>query len=355
MSRAAVPPYGLLAGRLSDLGYQSIPLNPESKTPAVREWPDYFFDRRNRDNRSRGVSKNGTLVFPDFATGIVCGACIGLDVDVRDSIIVKKLKKLAGKLLGPGPDRVGKPPKFLRVYRADKPFAKITSKLFALPGDRIKSKSYKFHLIEVLAKGQQFASFGIHGGTKRPYQWSTPGGLLTIPLSELTVVTEAQLLEFVAAAENIMLKAGAKVHARSRKCAHEAADRGIAPEALQARDPTECRQALAAIPNNDESYEIWWRVGLACAAALGESGRKDFIAWSRKSDKHDTDNEGEPVPGYTHKAYTSFLKYCASGKSQITAGTIIYMAQQAGWKRADQRIGMLRMWRRAFDVSGMHL
>jgi hypothetical protein len=358
MSRAPqdVVRFGFIAPRLVRLGFQPIPLYPENKNPAVTDWRNYHFDRIKRDDRSCLIRQGAAIAFPNFDTGIVTGTCIGLDIDVRDERIVRRLKKLAGTLLGPGPDRVGSAPKFLRVYRTDKPFPKIRSKNFSLPGDRVKAKGYKFHAIEVLADGQQFAAFGIHNGTKRPYQWSTPGGLLAIPLLELTAVTEAQFLEYVAAAERMLLKCGAKAHGRTVKrdsARKSPTPKGVAPEALQARDPAACRQALAAIPNLDEDYEIWWRVGLACAAALGESGRKDFLAWSRRSAKHDTDNKGKPVLGYSDKAYTGFLKYCASGKSQITAGSIFHMAREAGWQPPDPRIGIARLWRRTLSAHGM--
>jgi hypothetical protein len=123
----------------------------------------------------------------------------------------------------------------------------------------------------------------------------------------------------------------------------------IAAGSHAARDPAACRAALASIPNRDEDYELWWRVGLACAAALGEPGRKDFIAWSRKSKKHDQEGKG-----YTDRAYTGFLKYAAQGKSQITAGSIFHMARKAGWVPRTSRGVSLRRWQRAFDARGMH-
>jgi hypothetical protein len=368
--------YGQIAPQLLRKGYQPIPLYPESKQPAVNGWPDYRYDQSNLDNRSRPHREGDNIVFPDFATGIVTGEVIGLDIDVRDARVVRRLKLLADRILGPGPDRVGNPPKFLRVYRTETPFKKIRSRSFSLPGERPRAKGYKPNAVEVLTKGQQFVAEAIHNNTKKPYRWSVAGGLLVTPVSSLTVVTEEQCREFVIEAEVALLEYGAKVHA-AKKLSRRAEVRpplivtnlpgklrreldndadyqlqgfaAIAAGSHAARDPAACRAALAAIPNDDEDYELWWRVGLACAAALGESGRKDFIAWSSKSKKHDQD-----AKGYTNRAFTGFLKYVAEGKSQITAGSIFHMAREAGWTPKSSRGVSLRRWQRAFDASAVH-
>jgi hypothetical protein len=91
--------YGLIAPQLLRKGYQPIPLYPESKQPAVTEWRDYHYDQSNLDNRSKPRRKGDNIVFPDFATGIVTGEVIGLDIDVRDARIVRKLKVLADRIL----------------------------------------------------------------------------------------------------------------------------------------------------------------------------------------------------------------------------------------------------------------
>ncbi len=368
--------YGQIAPQLLRQGYQPIPLYPESKQPAVNGWPDYRYDQSNLDNRSCPRHDGDTIIFPDFATGIVTGKVLGLDIDVRDTKIVRKLKALADRMLGAGPDRVGNPPKFLRVYRTETPFKKIRSRGFVLPGEKPRAKGYKANAVEVLAEGQQFVAEAIHNKTGKAYRWSIAGGLLVTPVSSLTVCTEAQFREFVIEAERILLKCGAKVHA-AKKVSRRAEVRpppivtnlpsklrreldkdadsqyqgfgAIAATSQTARDPVACRAALAAIPNRDEDYELWWRVGLACAAALGEPGRKDFIAWSRKSKKHDQD-----ARGYTDRAFTGFLKYVAEGKSQITAGSIFHMAREAGWTPKTSRGVSLRRWQRAFDASAVH-
>jgi hypothetical protein len=368
--------YGQIAPQLLRKGYQPIPLYPESKQPAVTAWPDYHYDQSNLDNRSRPHREGDNIVFPDFATGIVTGEVIGLDIDVRDARVVRRLKLLADRILGPGPDRVGNPPKFLRAYRTELQFKKIRSRGFVLPGEKPRAKGYKPHAIEVLAEGQQFVCEAIHNKTGKPYRWSVAGGLLVTPVSSLTVCTEAQFREFVSEAERILIDCGAKVHA-AKKLSRRAEVRpppivtnlpgklrreldkdadyqlqgfaAIAAGSHAARDPAACRAALASIPNRDEDYELWWRVGLACAAALGEPGRKDFIAWSRKSKKHDQEGKG-----YTDRAYTGFLKYAAQGKSQITAGSIFHMARKAGWVPRTSRGVSLRRWQRAFDARGMH-
>lgn len=355
--------FGEIAALLSRLGYRCIPLHPASKLPAVKEWPSYRFDKSNRDSRSAPRRVGDVLVFPDFATGIVTGDVIGLDVDVRDPALVRKIKRLADRMLGAGVDRVGCPPKFLRVYRTDTPFRKIRSQGFTLQGEDTQDPSYRPHIIEVLAEGQQFVCEAIHNKTGRPYQWSVQGGLLVTPVSSLTLCTENQFREFIDAAEKVLIESGAKVYARnavrrrdtagavsalSRMPAElrqelmrdaEAQSRVLA-NTVGTHDPKACRAALAALPNRDADYEQYWRVGVACAAALGEAGRKEFVTWSRKSKKHDRE--------YTDQAYTGYLRYVAAGKSQITAGTLFHLAKQSGWRSKKCRP---RYWQRPSTPS----
>jgi hypothetical protein len=114
---------------------------------------------------------------------------------VRDAKIIRKLKALADRMLGPGPDRTGQPPKSLRVYRTAQPFPKFRSRSFVLPGDDVDDPDYRPHMIEVLGRGAQFVAEAIHNKTGRPYRWSTAEGLLSVPASSLTMRSEEQFRE----------------------------------------------------------------------------------------------------------------------------------------------------------------
>ena len=100
-------------------------------------------------------------------------------------------------MIGPSPVRTGRPPKRALIYRADKPFKKISTPIFTSPDGRA-------HKVEVLGWGQQIVVHGIHPDTGKPYTWSggTPGPGL--PRSALTLLTAEKVIEFIAAATALM-------------------------------------------------------------------------------------------------------------------------------------------------------
>lgn len=100
-------------------------------------------------------------------------------------------------MIGPSPVRTGRPPKRALIYRADKPFKKISTPIFTSPDSRA-------HKVEVLGWGQQIVVHGIHPDTGKPYTWSggTPGPGL--PRFALTSLTAEKVTEFIAAATALM-------------------------------------------------------------------------------------------------------------------------------------------------------
>ena len=77
------------------------------------------------------------------------------------------------------------------------------------------------------------------------------------------------------------------------------------------------RDALAAIAPGPLGYEDWMKVGFAAKAAGLELD--DFMAWSRNSPKHD-------------ERYTVGQWQGWKADGGITAGTLIALAKEAGWK-----------------------
>jgi hypothetical protein len=216
-AKAEVPPFGEIAAQLVENGFQPIPLTFDDKRPVVYGWPNYQFDPASRDEFSRPLGMfMRKLRYPHYATGAVTGKVIAVDVDARDEKVVRKIKALTDKLLGPGPDRVGHAPKMLRLFQAKKPFVKMSTQNFSLSGDDIDAPGYKHHLVEILGTGHQCVLYAIHNKTGRPYQWVSGGEPLTMPVKKLIVVTEAQCREYIHQVEKLLLKCGAKPHGRSR-------------------------------------------------------------------------------------------------------------------------------------------
>jgi hypothetical protein len=134
-------------------------------------------------------------------TGIVCEGMACLDIDVPVPALAECMERTAHGLLGTTPlRRVGRAPKVLLVYRTSVGLPKLeTPELFLPAGTKVQ--------VEVLGAGQQFVAYGIHPDTGQEYEW-TNAGPDVVPLAELPLVTEAELREFVAAAEAQLRAAG---------------------------------------------------------------------------------------------------------------------------------------------------
>ncbi len=89
---------------------------------------------------------------------------------------------------------------------------------------------------------------------------------------------------------------------------------------------SEIEDALRAIPNHDEPYDRYLRIGMAIKNALGDAGESIFDAWARQSSKY---NEAE------QSKYWRSISSVAKNGSSVTGATIFYEAQAHGWHKAN--------------------
>lgn len=300
-----VPRFGDIASTLAENGYQPVPLHWRRKNPCAGEaWQRYTFVDSDAEK------------YRDAGTGLLCGQIVGVDIDVRNPTLSEQIEQLAESMFGAAPRRIGQAPKVLRLYQAEAPFGKIASRCYRLPADQPEDKS---HRVEILAQGQQFVAFNIHPETERPYEWNGLGSPLTVPIGMLPTISERQAREFIAVADDVLARHGKPVgrliEADDRR-PHEP------NEKLEASDPALFRDALAFLPNDDLAQEDWCRIMYATKAAIGEVGLKDFLSWSAKSKNKD-------VPSYSAR------EFLAAKPRRTGAGTVFYLATQAGWKRPE--------------------
>jgi putative DNA primase/helicase len=318
LSRAYAP-FGTVAQRLIDNGYYPLPIRPRSKVPAIGGWLDY---RLSPDDLTR---HHGAGV------GLLCGKVVGVDIDVRDEALANEIERLAERMLGPAPRRIGRAPKVLRMYRADgEPFTKLVTPGYRLPDDDPEAKP---HRVEVLATGQQFVAEGIHPETEKPYRWNGAGSPLTVPVAKLTAVTQQQLQSFLAAAEAVLGRSGRPA---GKLAQMELADREHAPSPRQrADDSAALRKALKAIPNDDLEYDDWIRVCYAVKGGLGDEGLSEFLNWSAQSTKN-CPEESERV-------------FKAAKPRSLGAGTIFWLAGKNGVRPRSNRAEMTVMTLSSID------
>jgi hypothetical protein len=208
-----------VAAPLHRNGYTVIPIAPkgftwrdskgikrvaEGKGPTKGGWQNYGVGQTDAD--LAGVLRWRRGKAGTWGTGILTAHLPAVDIDVRDEAAAREIVALAHTILGPAPQRFGSAPKVLLPYRTDKPFAKILSREFHMPGDEDGDKP---HMIEILADGQQFVAYAIHPDTRAPYRWEN-GEPLDIPVADLTVVTREAVEAFVKEAEAVLLRHGAR-------------------------------------------------------------------------------------------------------------------------------------------------
>jgi hypothetical protein len=78
-------------------------------------------------------------------------------------------------------------------------------------------------------------------------------------------------------------------------------------------------EALAAIPNHDADYDTWLRIGMALHSTGTTWGRALWDTWSQQSTKFD-----EAKQRHTWDSFTQ--------DGAVTLGTLMYLAEQAGWR-----------------------
>jgi hypothetical protein len=156
-------------------GYEPIPIR--GKAPRWKGWAAGDIT----DARLSEIE----AAHPDHTnTGIRTGRCVAIDIDLTNAAHAIEIEKLAVTAFGDTPlHRVGSKGALL-CYRNDSPIPKITIGL--------KDK----RLVEILGEGQQFAAYGAHPNTGRPYEW--PNDILggepsQTPLTDLPAASPDQL------------------------------------------------------------------------------------------------------------------------------------------------------------------
>lgn len=192
-----------------------------------------------------------------------------LDLDILDLDTVKGLVALAHEELGWAPERVGRAPKRLMLYRTDAPFGRMRLELW---------REGEAFLIEFLGAGQQCVVEGIHPKTGKPYRWRQDP--LDVGAEGLTTIT-------VEDADRYLDEAAAWLQDRGWQTkrvgtAQEATDEEIwSPASLMA--PLErVRAAVISLPNTNEAFpgrDDYLTVGTAIKAALIEHPDEAFALW----------------------------------------------------------------------------
>ena len=139
-----------LRHQLLENGYPPLPLR--GKRCLIPEWSRITIDHAFIDAHKR----NGA----DTNSGIRCANVVAIDNDCDDAAISAKVNEVIVRHLGPTRfRRIGRAPREILLYWTD----------VAIP--KLRTARYGGQQIEILGKGCEFVSHGIHPDTQRPYEW----------------------------------------------------------------------------------------------------------------------------------------------------------------------------------------
>jgi RecA-family ATPase len=301
-----------------DHGFRPLPVlshtdaDPKtaSKAPLGKDWPS-----RARKTPPEVVQFDRAA--PHCAnTGVLCDALRGLDIDVDDPERAKQVFELAREMLGDTitrrRDATGRRCMLYRAAEGEPGKLTLQGTTGGNPDRPDK--------IEILGKGQQVVIAGIHYPSHSPLYWF-PVGPEAIARDDLPAVSEPQVHAFLRAAAPV-------IGATPPEDPATKGSNGQAGATISTADlPVDLKilaSALEAIPSEvADDYHGWVRVGQALWRATGGSdvGLALWDGWSARSAKYEAEGMA--------KKWATFAK---TADKKVDAGTIYFLAQQAGWK-----------------------
>lgn len=312
--------------RLIERGYHIVPIRRGEKRPAITAW------------QNTRLTSTDLPRFPDHGVGVLCGQgdhpVVGVDIDVSHPGINEALRQWCAEHLGDTCERVGAAPRTLLVYRAASPnWTKGSSVQFMDPADPLKpSGKPNNQQVEILGLGQQFVAYHIHPDTDREYEWTDLfGGMANLHAAELPVVTEAQIDALLAeVARLVRATEGLRTVGTAESPVYRSGGDSDDLAALVDRTATPIGQMgelLAFLPNNDDAYDQWLRVGQALHHEYSGTADEDaaLALWREYGSKSSKDRPGEY--GYKWRSFGRhsgapvtlrwLLKICGTARREV--------------------------------------
>lgn len=283
-------------------GYRVVPIQSGRKGPTVDGWQRTHADEKQIRKWASNGYANGNI-------GIITENTPAVDIDVYDPDVASQMELWLLREFGDTVVRVGRAPKRLLVYRADKPFPKMSVRY--IDGDRE-------HAIEILGAGQQFVAYGIHPDTKREYVWTSMDELVEIKTSDLPTLTQEQAGLIL---DHFEVLAKAKGWVRKDRSTGRADTENPFEryKPILAISEETVLDTLDYIPNDDVHYDDWLTVGCALHHQFqgSDRGLELWHEWGKGSSKYDASD--------TNRRWASF----GHGPDTATFATLIYRANEA--------------------------
>lgn len=232
-------------------GYEIIPILPGEKRPGIKDW-------QNAPSTPAQLQKWLSNGHADSGVGVRCHWTPVIDIDVQDAEAVEAIKRIVQEeITGFIPERIGRAPKSMLVFKTDVPFTKVMTPFYISPDGAT-------HRTEVLGSGQQFVAEAIHPDTDAPYDWG-PLDLTDVPremLPSLYVDTARRICARVEAEVFIPLgwtRKGVGADGDARTDTPDALAFAVPPADIS----VERFVRLLTVQDPDD-YHNWIRVGMVC-------------------------------------------------------------------------------------------
>ena len=294
--------------------YLVVPIAKGEKFPSIKGW------------QVARLTADDCGLYGEAGIGILCGVgpypIRAIDVDCLNEGLVTAFTDWVQAKFDITLIRVGRAPKTLLVYRAEK--ENVKKKTSAMYENKQR--------LEVLGAGQQFVGFGIHPVTNQPYRWEgLLGDPFNTPARKLTVITESQIDDIINQFEILAEKYGL------RKI--EDVSNGKTQSIVDEDDPfagmgkkideytlDDAHRDMTVL--SSETREVWLTVGMALHFQFdgSEEAYEKWDEWSSTASTY----KGPDDTWYT---WNSFGR--GDGRKR-GAGTLIKLAEEAREKIALQ-------------------
>ena len=271
------------AAKYFENGYNVLPIEPYSKAVKILNWQLHCDVKQLPD-----LIDSWCYHYANHNIGIPLGSSsgiIGLDFDYDPGGLHEKVERL---LQGSLVKKCGQ-----KGYTAFYRYNGEHTKRWRKDGQTC---------VELLSIGTQtVVPPSIHPDTKKPYYWITEDTLFDMRADELTYLPE-----------NFIEKVDEIFGYNKKKKEYSGSVN------FEAAELSEVENALSFIPA--DTYDIWFRTGMALKEAFGDEGFTAWDSWSRKSSKYDD-------KGMQTK-WGSFGNY---GGNKVTVATIFHDAMGYGY------------------------
>lgn len=271
------------AAKYFEVGYNVLPIEPYSKAVKISGWQSYCDVKQAPD-----LIENWCSYYANHNIGIPLGSAsgiIGLDFDYDPGNLHEKVEKL---LQGSLVKKCGQ-----KGYTAFYRYNGESTKRWRKDGQTC---------VELLSTGTQtVVPPSIHPDTKKPYYWLTIDTLLDFKPEELTYLPK----NFIEKVDEIF------GYNKKKKEFSGSVN-------FEKAELSEVENALSFIPA--DTYDVWFRTGMALKEAFGDDGFAAWDSWSRKSSKYD--DKG------IYAKWCSFGNY---GGNKVTVATIFHDAMGYGY------------------------